>query len=360
MKKLFATLIFLVLIYGCNQPGIKVQRETVVTRDTLIVLRNDIATLAVSLYGGALVSFLMNDQQLNPLDWKVPINEMPENNRKGAPFQGHFLCTGRWGSPSEKEKAVGIPHNGEPANSWWEDTLWQQKTVRMENIALLEQFRVNRKITLAKETACFEVEETLINLQNSGRFTAMIQHATIGGDFLNERTIVNTNASYGFNQALAKRSLTDYQYKWPVGFVDSLKTTIDMTRSDFKNGYVTTHVIDEEIGWATAASPDKHLLIGYIWRTADYPWLHIWHGIKNGKLWAKGIEFGTTGVGDTYAPAERASLQFHGRNNNLFVDAKDSVTKKYTCFLIRIPENFLKTTMVVYNDNQIMVNYHTH
>jgi hypothetical protein len=359
MNNLFRLLIFPIMICACNRPAIKVQQKTVVNRDTLIVLQNEAATLAVSLFGGAIVRFVMNDQTLNPLDWRIPISEMPENNRNGAPFQGHFLCTGRWGSPTEREKAIGIPHNGEPSNSWWTDTLRQQKIVCMETIALLEQFQVKRKINLAKGSACFEVEETLINLQNSGRFTAMVQHTTLGGDFLNDKTIINTNATYGFNQALAKNSLTDYEYKWPLGYTDSLKTTIDLTRSDSKDGFVTTHVIDEETGWATAASPDKRLLIGYLWRTTEYPWLHIWHGMKNGKLWAKGIEFGTTGVGDTYLPAERAALQFHGRNNNLFVDPKSSVTKKYSCFMIRIPENFFETTRVVYNGNQILLNYQT-
>jgi hypothetical protein len=256
--------------------------------------------------------------------------------------------------------AAGIPHNGEPSNRWWTtDTLTLPGMLQMRVHAPLEQWQVNRTIKLYQNQACFDVEETLTNLLNIGRFTAIVQHSTLGGDFLNERTIINTNASDGFNQALAKKSLTDNQYKWPVGFSDSLGTTIDLTRSDIKDGYVTTHIIEEGMGWATAASPDKHLLIGYVWRTDNYPWLHIWHGIKDGKLWAKGIEFGTTGIGDTHLPAERHTLQFHGRNNNLFVDSKTSITKKYTCFLIRIPEYFKQTTGVVFANCQIKINYQT-
>jgi len=74
-------------------------------------------------------------------------------------------------------------------------------------------------------------------------------------------------------------------------------------------------------------------------------------------LWAKGIEFGTTGLGDTFSPEDRAAITFHGRNNNLFVDAKSAVTKRYTCFLIRIPEDFVKTTFVLSTQSLIKVDY---
>jgi hypothetical protein len=138
-----------------------------------------------------------------------------------------------------------------------------------------------------------------------------------------------------------------------------MKNAFDLTKSNYPGGYVSTHVIDGETGWATAANSAKGLLIGYVWKTADYPWLHIWHGIKDGKLWAKGLEFGTTGLGDTFSPESRAAITFHGRNNNLFVDAKSSVTKKYVCFLMRIPESFSGVNSISYTRDQLIVNYLT-
>ncbi|NEW84302.1 MAG: hypothetical protein GZ094_18315, partial [Mariniphaga sp.] len=189
--------------------------------------------------------------------------------------------------------------------------------------------------------------------------TAIVQHATMGGAFLNESVIVNSNAGAGFNQNLISKSLIEFEYQWPIAYIDSLKNHIDLTKSDYTKDYVSTHIIEGEIGWATAANPEKGLLIGYVWKTADYPWLHIWQGVKNGKLWAKALEFGTTGLGDTFSPEKRAALTFHGRNNNLFIDAKSSVTKKYVCFLIRIPEGFVKIESVHSVDNQILVSYLT-
>jgi len=358
MMKILLGFLVLMVVWSCNRPNTKIETEIDGAQDTLIVLRNDSVTLSISRFGGAIVGFCFNNQQSNPLDWKVLPNDMPENNRKGAPFQGQFLCVGRWGAPTSGEMAAGIPHNGEPSNRWWEkDSLLLPGILKMSVHAPLEQWKVNRRVKLYQNRACFDVEETLTNLQNSGRFTAIVQHATIGGAFLDENTIISCNASAGFNQSLIKQSLTKFEYEWPNGYADSLKTTIDLTRSEGKTGYVSTHVVDGEIVWATAANPSKHLLIGYLWKTDDYPWLHIWHGIKDGKLWAKGIEFGTIGLGDTFSPEKRAAITFHNRNNNLFVDAKSSVTKRYTCFLIRIPEDFLKTTSVVSAKRLIKVDY---
>ena len=348
----------LLIVWSCNNPTKKTSSEVQSNQDTLIVLRNDMATLSISRFGGAIVGFSFNDQKLNPLDWKILPNDMPENNRKGAPFQGHFLCVGRWGSPTEGEKQAGIPHNGEPANNWWEADLNSNTNfATMQTEAPLEQWKVERSIQLSASEACFEVQETLTNELNTGRFTAIVQHATLGGAFLDENVLVNSNAGAGFNQSLTFGSLSAFEYRWPQAYSDSLKNTIDLTRSNHPGGYVSTHVIDGETGWATAANPEKGLLMGYVWKTADYPWLHVWHGLKDGKLWAKGLEFGTTGLGDTFSPEKRAAITFHGRNNNLFVDSKSSVIKSYLCFLMRIPKEFSGVDSISYTEKQITVNY---
>jgi hypothetical protein len=354
----FKLCFLLLIVWSCNNPAKKTSSDVQINQDTLMVFRNDSVTLSISRFGGAIVGFTFNDQQLNPLDWKILPKDMPENNQKGAPFQGHFLCVGRWGSPTEGEKDAGIPHNGEPSNSWWEADLNSNTNfATMQTEDTIEHWKVERSIQLSANQACFEVQETLTNLSNTGRFTAIVQHATLGGPFLDESVLVNSNAGAGFNQNLISKSLSEFEYHWPLAYADSLKNTIDLTKSNHPNGYVSTHVIDGEIGWATAASPAKGLLIGYVWKTSDYPWLHIWHGIKDGKLWAKGLEFGTTGLGDTFSPEKRAALTFHGRNNNLFVDAKSSVTKKYVCFLIRISGGFSGVNSISYSKDQLIINY---
>jgi hypothetical protein len=134
---------------------------------------------------------------------------------------------------------------------------------------------------------------------------------------------------------------------------------IDMTRSDHFSRYVTTHVISDQYGWVTAVDPNSGLMLGYLWRSSDYPWLHLWHGILKGNLWARGLEFATTGLGNNFLPAKRAMIDFHGVNNNLFIDAMSSVSMKYLCFFLKTAGGFRETRSVNYYNDTIDVRYKT-
>jgi len=85
-----------------------------------LVFKGKKVTLTVNTAGSAISSFILNDTKVNPLSWKLQPTYMPENNRVGPPFQGHFLCVGRWGSPSAEEKKRGIPHNGVVNTLTWQ------------------------------------------------------------------------------------------------------------------------------------------------------------------------------------------------------------------------------------------------
>src|SRR5689334_16816575 len=84
-------------------------------------LENNFCSLTVDSFGGAITNFhLKNIAQINPLSFAFTKEQMPENNKNGAPYQGHFLCAGRWGLPSENEIKNGVPNHGEAANIVWE------------------------------------------------------------------------------------------------------------------------------------------------------------------------------------------------------------------------------------------------
>src|ERR1700755_3260544 len=84
-------------------------------------LENSLCSLTVDSFGGAITNFhLKDEQQINPLSFAFTQEQMPENNKNGAPYQGHFLCLGRWGLPSEGEIKTGVPNHGEAANIHWE------------------------------------------------------------------------------------------------------------------------------------------------------------------------------------------------------------------------------------------------
>jgi len=50
-------------------------------------------------------------------------------------------------------------------------------------------------------------------------------------------------------------------------------------------------------------------------------------------------------------------MYYYGRSNNQFIDARASINKKFFCFLLSIPEDFIETKSIVYAENKIKINY---
>ena len=324
-------------------------------KDSIIMLENDVMQLKISAFGGAIIDFHDKNNGINPLSWKLKESQMPDNNKNGAVFQGHFVCVGRWGSPTEGEKKLGMPHNGEPANNWWNVKKKDDKFVEMSCEAPLDGLSINRKVAVSQTAGCFKVIETITNDLTIGRINTLVQHATLGVPFVDKSLTINSNATYGFNQLLSKYGLDKYATPWPKIYTDTLQKINDVSKGTWDSDYVASYVFSDSIGWITAMNMNQKQLIGYVWKTADYPWLHIWNGMRDGKPWAKGLEFGTTGLGDTFSFAERCSISFHNVKSVEFIDAKSSVSKSYFCFELPVPDGFQKTLRVFFENDSVTV-----
>ncbi len=86
------------------------------SKAAVIQLQNNIASITIDPFGGAITSFCFKEQPVNPLSFAFTHEQMPANIKDGAPYQGHFACIGRWGLPSAGEINAGLPNHGEPAN----------------------------------------------------------------------------------------------------------------------------------------------------------------------------------------------------------------------------------------------------
>jgi hypothetical protein len=131
---------------------------------------------------------------------------------------------------------------------------------------------------------------------------------------------------------------------------------VDLRKVTHDTGFVTTHVFEDRIGWITALNPDKHILMGYIWKTADYPWLNVWHHPIDGKPFVQGLEFGTTGLGQPYELLISERVSFNGRNSFEYIDAGEEVTKSWICFMIVAPEAFAGVENLSFDRDQIEIN----
>jgi len=124
-----------------------------------------------------------------------------------------------------------------------------------------------------------------------------------------------------------------------------MRTFVDLPVS----GAYTAHLMDprREDAFFLAWNPRSRLLLGYVWKRSDFPWLGIWeenrsrtHAPWNGRTITRGMEFGVSPMPETRrAMIERGSL--FGVPGFCWVPAKGTVRAEYRAFLVAsdsIPE----------------------
>lgn len=308
---------------------------------TIKILRNESAELVIDLFGGAITSFHLHDGKINPLSFRFSKLQMPVNNRKGAPFQGHFVCLGRWGEPSAGEIKGGVPDHGHIANILWEEGQESIRRLKMEATSVLEGLYIERTIMMDGINPIYWVHETITNINPLGRLYNMVQHPTISAPFLNKDTIINCNAESGFNYNFFRNPMESASI-WPQGITDE-KSIIDIRSSANGCSSVFSFIVKNEapLGWITAYSPKYQLLFGYLWKRKDYPWLNLWQDWEESEIRYRGLEFGTTGIHKPFHQIlDEGNGKVFGENTFSYIDSGQKVSRSYLSFLHRVQPDF--------------------
>ena len=326
--------------------------QLVADRRQTVRLESQTAALEIDLGGGSIVDFHLAGG-INPLRWLEPEDE-------DKPFRpmGHFLCLDRWGPPSDAELRNGMPFHGEAARVEWKqlgppEHVAGQIVTTMEATLPLAGLDVRRTVRLSESAAVFTVSETVTNRNKLGRVYNMVQHATIAPPFLDETTVVDSNAAKGFMQSSPLPNPEQPEIRWPEAINDGKPVDLRRLTKD-PDPNLTSFVIDGDLGWVTATNASRELLIGYIFRTADYPWLNIWRHAQNGKPLARGLEFGTTGLHQPFGVL-LTKPRILGRPTFAYLDAGESATRVYTAFLMKVPRDFVGVNQALYRAGRIVV-----
>lgn len=315
-------------------------------------LENPAASLTIDLGGGSIVDFHLTGG-VSPLHWIAPGDE-----DKPLRPMAHFLCLDRWGPPSDAELRNGMPFHGEAARVGWKQVGAPERrsggiVATMEATLPLAGMDVRRTVRLSESAAVFTVSETVTNGNKLGRIYNMVQHATIGPPFLDESTVVDSNAGRGFMQSSPLPNPEQPEIRWPEA-IDKGKP-VDLRRlTDNPDPNVTSFVVDGDLGWVAATNAARELVFGYVFRTADYPWINIWRYVQNGKPAARGLEFGTTGLHQPFK-VQLGKPRILGRPTFAYLDAGESVTRVYTAFLAKVPRDFAGVSQVLYRPGSIVV-----
>jgi hypothetical protein len=198
---------------------------------------------------------------------------------------------------------------------------------------------VRRVIRMSRLNLVFKVQEEITNENPLGRIFNIVQHPTIAPPFLDASTIVNCNGARGFAQGGSLPTPEEPSTEWPNARKKNGQV-VDLRRLESDpDPNVVSYVIEDPIGWVTAASPTHGWLIGYFWRTSDYPWVSLWRDVRDGKPAARGLEFGSTGLHQPFGTLVK-KWRIWDRPLFEYIDAGEKITKTYTAFLCPIPKDF--------------------
>jgi len=341
-KTLFTTVLVLTANLTWSQTSIDQTRS--------IVLDGKVAQLIINKGGGAIADFHFKDQGLNPLTWEVKAEE------PGIRVQGHFLCLDRWGAPSAAEERNGMPFHGEASRVEWQVLLQPGSRAgmiacEMASVLPLAGLEVKRHVRLSEQNAFFVVREEVTNTRKLGRIYNMVQHPTIAPPFLDESTMVDANGRKGLIANSPLPNLEEPTVYWPQALKDGQPVNLRFLTND-PDPNVVSFTVDDEYGWITACTPAKGLLIGYIWKAAEYPWLIAWRHVENGRPAARGLEFGTNGVPHPDSVLV-ATGKIFGRQTFQHLDAGQTVAKSYACFLFKIPKDYKGVANIEYSNGRL-------
>jgi hypothetical protein len=306
--------------------------------DTVVKMRNSIVELLINLNGGSYFDFHLKELPLNPINYRAV-------KREERIFMGHFLCFDRWGPPSTNEKANGFPHHGEVNTESWELLSAPHPNGDLSTCSMMCKLpmaglQLTRKIDLSADEPIFFVTEEIKNLNLNGRIFNIVQHVSIAPPFLDKSTLFDNNTEKGFEDK-EDGSLDQEKtvLKWPEVNHIGEKVSLRQFKNDWPRISSFVYNQNDKYGWVTACNPTKKLMLGYVWKTEDYPWINFWRLMENSVPMAFGMEFGTTGLHEPFTVVAKKGKIF-GRNIYAFIDANEVISKSFIAFLAKIPEDY--------------------
>ncbi|RYE16929.1 MAG: hypothetical protein EOP51_24870 [Sphingobacteriales bacterium] len=266
------------------------------------------------------------------------------------------MCIGRWGLPSEGEIKAGQPNHGQSAILEWEQVEQTENLLKMQVTAPLDGLSTLRTLTISKDAAAFEVTEKLKSTNVLGRLYNMVQHPTLAAPFLDAETRVDCNATLGINYNFDTDPL-QYAAEWPNGLCEN-GDVMNVSVPDVAHSSVFSYIVnkDDAHGWITAYSPKNNLLIGYVWKREEYPWIDIWQHFVDGEIKYRGIEFGTSGIHKPFNEIlENNNSLLFGEKTLLHIDAGDEVSYRYGAFLLQPEAGFTGIESIKVQNGDILI-----
>jgi len=271
-------------------------------------------------------------------------------------YMGQLLCLPEFG---------GLP---EAAIVEWKLTgstvTDQAVTVRYEALLPRTQFRVGRVLTIPAGLSVMYVEEWAENLAVFGRPMHWVEHATFGPPFAEPGKNFLDAPKARWAGSRRGAGLTEAPVEWPRG-ADANGSLLDvrslqpLPHSGRYNAYLLE--AGRPYHYFTMYHSEYPVLVGYVFPARDNPWLLDWEENQSypqkpwdGKVVARGIEFGTT----PFDEGLRQSLErgrWLGTPVFRWINGQQRLTTRYLIFLADIPRGFPGVADLQLKDKAIVV-----
>lgn len=334
------------------------------------VVENDKIELLVLNRGGAFASLLLKDDasKTNPMWNPIALARQSGGPQRFGDSIGHFVCVDGFGPVSKEEQAAGLNGHGEAHRQPWnqvsagkngkvQQITWQAKLPLLQEV-------FTRKVEVVDGEQVVYVESSLESELAFDRPANWAEHATIGYPFLKPEVTV-VDASVGRCETRPhngtppnRRLISEKEFTYPNAPLRNGSGSVNLRAVPAKPDSMdhTGCLIDpaRRLGFVTAINLEKGLMLGYVFRREEYPWLQEWMNYPSNLALSRGLEFGT----QPFDVPRRETVEMgklFGVPAFRWLPAKSKIGSRFLFFYARVPQGFAQVDDVQVQGGELIV-----
>ena len=347
------------------------QQQTTVFEDRpAFVLSNDKVALTVITEGGAMAQIVLAEdkEKINPLWNPYWIARQAGLSRPASFARGHFVCIDGFGPVSAEERAAGLTGHGEAYTLPWQLQSRQKTGGTLSaafSVALpIAQETFTRTYHIVDGESIIWVDSSVSSLLGFDRPVFWGEHATISAPFLEPgKVAVDMPASKSKTKAYQMQPNATRQLQSYVDFTWPNAPTVDGQMFDVRSAPMKPNTLDHtttlldparRLVFVTALHSEKRLLIGWVFRREEFPWVQTWLSNPGPNRMTRGLEFSTQPFDLTRADVLKNGPLFDSPVLRI-LPAKSTVTSSFLMFYTSVPDGFLKVDDVQLTGGKLVI-----
>ena len=335
-----------------------------------LVLSNEKVELTIISEGGAMAQIVLADdkEKINPLWNPYWIARQAGLNRPTSFARGHFVCIDGFGPVSPEERAAGLTAHGEAYTLPWV-LQSHQKTGSTSSAGFsvslpIVQETFTRTYHIVDGESIVWVDSAVTSLLGFDRPVFWGEHATISAPFLEPgKVAVDMPVSRSKTKSYQMQPNPTRQLQSYVDFTWPMAPTIGGQMFDVRTAPMkanttdhTTALLDpsRRLVFVTALHLEKRLMIGWVFRRDEYPWVQTWLSNPGPNRMTRGLEFSTQPFDLTRADVLKNGPLFDSPVLRI-LPAKSTITSSFLMFYTPVPEGFLKVDDVQLGGGKLVI-----